>query len=123
MNAARDIVRNVPGFIGCTCFREKPVLGIGETISKYYIRLKVADKPGVLASIALVFGNKEVSLKSVIQKEATGKTAELVLVTHRVQVQNVRDGIKYINRYLLSKQSYGTTEIYYRDLMAMCYIH
>ncbi|RYD02966.1 hypothetical protein N752_22530 [Desulforamulus aquiferis] len=31
------------------------------------------------------------SLKSVIQKEATGKTAELVLVTHRVQEQNVQD--------------------------------
>ncbi|ABO49699.1 homoserine dehydrogenase [Desulforamulus reducens MI-1] len=98
MDAARDIVRNVPGFIGCTCFREKPVLGIGETISKYYIRLKVADKPGVLASIALVFGNKEVSLKSVIQKEATGKTAELVLVTHRVQEQNVQDALMDIKQ-------------------------
>ncbi|MEG6521194.1 homoserine dehydrogenase [Desulfotomaculum sp. 1211_IL3151] len=98
MDAARDILRNVPGFIGCTCFKEKPVLDIGETYSKYYIRLKVADKPGVLASIALVFGNKEVSLKSVLQKEATGKTAELVLVTHRVLEQNVQDALMDIKQ-------------------------
>lgn len=98
MDATRDIVRGVPGLIGCTCFKERQVLDIGETFSKYYIRLKVADKPGVLASIALVFGNKEVSLKSVIQKEATGKTAELVLVTHRVQEQNVQDALMDIKQ-------------------------
>lgn len=98
MDATRDIVRGVPGLIGCTCFEERQVLDIGETFSKYYIRLKVADKPGVLASIALVFGNKEVSLKSVIQKEATGKTAELVLVTHRVQEQNVQDALMDIKQ-------------------------
>ncbi|GAB6182210.1 homoserine dehydrogenase [Desulfotomaculum defluvii] len=98
MDAARDILRNVPGLIGCTCFREKTVLDIGNIYSKYYIRLKVADKPGVLASIALVFGNKEVSLKSVIQKEATGKTAELVLVTHRVLEQNVQDALMDIKQ-------------------------
>ncbi len=98
MDAARDIIRNVPGIIGCTCFTEKPVLDIGQTHSKYYIRLQVADKPGVLASIALVFGNKEVSLKSVIQKEATGKTAEVVLVTHRVLEQNVTDALMDIKQ-------------------------
>ncbi|AQS60517.1 homoserine dehydrogenase [Desulforamulus ferrireducens] len=98
MDAARDIIRNVPGIIGCTCFQTKPVLDIGETYSKYYIRLQVADKPGVLASIALVFGNKEVSLKSVIQKEATGKTAEVVLVTHRVLEQNVSDALMDIKQ-------------------------
>lgn len=98
MDAARDIVRNVPGFIGCTCYEHKTVLDIGKTFSKYYIRLKVSDKPGVLASIALVFGNKEVSLKSVIQKEATGRTAELVLVTHRVQEQNVQDALMDIKQ-------------------------
>ena len=98
MDAARDIIRNVPGIIGCTCFQAKPVLDIGETYSRYYIRLQVADKPGVLASIALVFGNKEVSLKSVIQKEATGKTAEVVLVTHRVLEQNVLDALMDIKQ-------------------------
>ncbi|MEW6695856.1 MAG: homoserine dehydrogenase [Bacillota bacterium] len=98
MDAARDILRSVPGIIGCTCFNDSPVLDIGETFSKYYIRLQVADKPGVLASIALVFGNKEVSLKSVIQKEATGSTAELVLVTHRVQEQNVKDALMDIKQ-------------------------
>lgn len=93
MDAGRDIIRGVPGFIGCTCFDHKPVLDIGETYSKYYIRLEVTDKPGVLASVALIFGNKGVSLKSVIQKEATGKTAELVLITHKVQEQNVQDAL------------------------------
>lgn len=96
MNAARNLLRNVPGIISCTCFEEKPVKPMGFTSTKYYIRLNVADKPGVLASIAFVFGNNEVSLASVIQKHTTGKNAEIVLVTHEVLEKNLQDALKII---------------------------
>lgn len=98
MDACRDLLHNVPGIISCTCFQEKPVKHIGLTFSKYYIRLHVADRPGVLASVALVFGNKEVSLKSVLQKPSSDESAELVLITHRVQEQNVRDALMDITQ-------------------------
>jgi homoserine dehydrogenase len=57
---------------------------LAELVARYYIRLEVADRPGVLAGIARVFGDHEVSIASVIQKEVdeTAQTAELVIMTH-----------------------------------------
>lgn len=96
MTAARNLIKNVPGMISCTCFEDKPVKSMGLTSTKYYIRLKVADKPGVLAGIAFVFGNNQVSLASVIQKQTTGQQAEIVLVTHQVLEQNLQEALQTI---------------------------
>jgi len=95
MNAARNLLRNVPGMISCTCFEEKPVKPMGLTSTKYYIRLNVADRPGVLASIAFIFGKNEVSLASVIQQTA-GECAQLVLVTHKVLEKNLQKALSDI---------------------------
>ena len=61
-------------------------------MTRYYIRLEVADHPGVLAGIARAFGDHEVSIASVIQKEAdeTAQTAELVIMTHRAREDAVQ---------------------------------
>lgn len=95
--AARGIVYGVSGRISCTCFEEKPIIEIGDIKSEYFLRLKVADKPGVLASIASVFGNHEVSIASVMQK-STGKNgkAEVVLITHKVSENSVQDALQII---------------------------
>lgn len=101
MDAARDLLRNVQGIISCTCFDEKPIKNIKDVESKYYIRLQVADKPGVLASIAYAFGDKEVSLASVLQKQTDLATAEIVLVTHTVREGNMQEALEII-RHLSS---------------------
>lgn len=101
MDAARNVLRDVPGIISCTCYDDLLVKDMGETWSKYYIRLSVSDRPGVLASIAYAFGDKEVSLASVIQKQTDGDHAEIVLVTHRVREQNLQEALNII-RHLSS---------------------
>ncbi|MGH3546341.1 MAG: homoserine dehydrogenase [Mycobacteriales bacterium] len=58
-----------------------PLVAIGEAITRYYIRLDVNDKPGVLAAVASVFADHEVSIATVRQ-EGCGDDASLVLVTH-----------------------------------------
>ncbi len=57
---------------------------MSDLVSRYYIRLEVADRPGVLAGIARCFGDNLVSIASVIQKETdeAAQTAELVIMTH-----------------------------------------
>jgi len=92
INAARNLVNGCSGMIGCTCFEEKKLKSMGLTSTEYYIRLDVADKPGVLASIAYIFGENNVSLASVIQ-HTTGKTAELVLITHEVLEKNLQEAL------------------------------
>ncbi len=58
-----------------------PLVAIDEAITRYYILLDVNDKPGVLAAVASVFADHEVSIATVRQ-EGRGDDASLVLVTH-----------------------------------------
>ncbi|MDD5658753.1 MAG: homoserine dehydrogenase [Actinomycetota bacterium] len=70
---------------GCTCFVNKPVKPIDEMENKFYALMKVKDKPGVLAKIATVFGGNNVSIESMIQKQAQdGGSAKIVFITHHV---------------------------------------
>lgn len=96
ISAARNNRYGTSGMIGCTCYENKRIKPITEIESKYYIRISVKDRPGVLASIAGVFGNTNVSLASVIQKRLEGHYAELVLITHKVQEANLRDALAVI---------------------------
>jgi homoserine dehydrogenase len=54
-----------------------------EVESAFYLHLEVADQPGVLAQIAKVLGDNQVSVKSVVQK-GMGDNARLVMVMHEV---------------------------------------
>lgn len=92
MEIARNLKHKSTGRIGCTCYHSKPFLSIEELVTRYYIRMTVEDRPGVLATIAGVFGSNNVSLASVIQK-TEGERAQLVMVTHRVREANLRDSL------------------------------
>ncbi len=96
MYAARGRLVHSAGHIHCTCFEHKPVKSMGHTRTKYYLRLCVADRPGVLAGIAQALGDHGVSIASVIQKHASGQRAEIVLVTHEVQEENLQGALKLI---------------------------
>ncbi len=95
--ATRDIHSNTRARIGCTCFEHKRIKPIGEAVCKYYIRLTVTDKPGVLAQITKILGEQEVSIATVLQActFADGR-AELVLVTHQVAEAHMRKAIDEI---------------------------
>jgi homoserine dehydrogenase len=68
-----------------------------EARTAWYLRLEVDDRPGVLARIAGIFGQAEVSIRSVLQ-EGRGGAATLIIVTHeareasqRLAVASLRD--------------------------------
>ncbi|MCL6477552.1 MAG: homoserine dehydrogenase [Peptococcaceae bacterium] len=96
IEAARNRLKNITG-INCTCYEEKPIKSMGVIESKYYIRLKVQDRPGVLAAIAYALGDKNVSIASVLQKHTDGQMAEIVLVTHKVREQDIQDALQIID--------------------------
>ncbi|CFX20745.1 Homoserine dehydrogenase [Syntrophomonas zehnderi OL-4] len=79
--------------IGCTCFKEKGILNISELNAKYYIRMTVKDRPGVLAGIAGVFGNNNVSIAQVLQKTNNQEMAELIMITHTVREKDLQDAL------------------------------
>lgn len=75
---------------------EKKIKNINEVESRYYIRISVDDKPGVLGQITTIFGANRVSLKSVIQKgRKRNENVEvtLVLITHKTKEYLIKDSI------------------------------
>lgn len=92
-----DVVRNILngccGRIGCTCYKEIPVKKIEDISSKYFIRMQVEDRYGVLANIASVFGNNCVSMAQVIQRRRNGNVAEIVVITDLVEERHLKDSL------------------------------
>ncbi|MDT0259775.1 homoserine dehydrogenase [Jatrophihabitans lederbergiae] len=66
---------------GESAYADLAVQPIGEVQTRYHVALDVADKPGVLASVAGAFADNGVSIRTVRQ-EGRGDAATLVLVTH-----------------------------------------
>ncbi|MCH8297114.1 MAG: homoserine dehydrogenase [Chloroflexi bacterium] len=69
---------------------------IGDLKVRYYIRLDVADHPGVLARIAQILGDGEISIAAVLQKDTQPETesAEIVITTHSAREASVRKALK-----------------------------
>ncbi len=95
--ARRIQANNCKPLVGCTCTETLPVRDIADLETRYYVRMHVADKPGVLAATAKVLGDHGVSLASVIQQsDADGGVAELVYVTHLAREADVRAALAEI---------------------------
>jgi len=79
----------------------KRIKPMSEIITRYYIRMAIADQPGVLAQIAYILGNHQISIASVIQKETSAnQTAEIVIMTHPARenaVQQAFAGLKKLD--------------------------
>ena len=90
---ARRIVENSVGSTRDNVYRSIPVKRIENTRSSYYIRMEVEDKPGVLATIASIFGNNSVSIEQVIQKNKIDNNAELVIITSSVKERHIKDAL------------------------------
>ncbi len=70
-----------------------------EIISRYYLRLQVVDKPGVLADVARVLADKKIGISSVIQPEAqAGEITPLVLMLHDAPESQLRAAVEQISR-------------------------
>jgi homoserine dehydrogenase len=74
---------------GESTYQELPILAMGQAMTRYHISLDVADRPGVLAQVALAFAEHEVSIETVRQQllspdpQNPGEgRASLVVVTH-----------------------------------------
>jgi homoserine dehydrogenase len=80
VTVARHRVRGGRGPIESR-YADLPVLGMGAAPTRYQVRMRVADRPGVLASVAAVFAARDVSIEAVRQADGDG-TADLLVVTH-----------------------------------------
>lgn len=80
IDAAREL-RSGSQVVPRISFQAGSVVDAAEVPTRWYLRLEVADRPGVLARIAGVFADAGVSIRSVWQ-EGRGDDATLLMVTH-----------------------------------------
>jgi homoserine dehydrogenase len=97
IDVARNIRSGATGRVACTCFEGKRILPIEDLETRYYLRLQVADRPGVLAAVAKVFGEEGVSLASVLQMDASGESAEIVWLTHTTKERQMQQSLQRIS--------------------------
>ena len=95
---ARHIVEKHSNLHVCSCYKELPVKNIQDTYSRFFLRLQVADRPGVLANITSVFGTSQVSIAQIIQKSRQNGNAELVIITDEVKELYFTDALNILKR-------------------------
>lgn len=96
IDVARNIAYGCNGRISCTCYRETPIKKFDEVENKFFLRMQVKNQPGVLASIATVFGSHGVSIARVVQKHIKGNLAELVIVTDKVREDYLKNALEQL---------------------------
>lgn len=96
IDVARNIEYGCNGRISCTCYRETPIKKFDEVENKFFLRMQVKNQPGVLASIATVFGSHGVSIARVVQKHIKGDQAELVIVTDKVREYYLKNALEQL---------------------------
>lgn len=75
------------------------VLNIDQIISSYYLRIPVADHPGVLADITRILADNSISIEAVIQKgQQAEEGTEVVILTHAVCEMHVNKAIQAIEK-------------------------
>jgi homoserine dehydrogenase len=74
------------------------ILPIDEVQSAYYLRLRASDKPGVLADVTKILGDRDISIDAMLQKEPDENEteADIVILTHITLEKNMNSAIAAI---------------------------
>ena len=112
IDVCRDLVYDSCGRVGCNCYKKMAVKRIEDSESKFFLRIIAEDRPGVLANIASVLGNNDVSIAQVVQKSRKSGTAELVIITDTVLEKNINDALAVFKGMSVVKDIPGVIRVY-----------
>jgi homoserine dehydrogenase len=98
LDVARSIAADAPGLqTRGIRHTERPRRAMADVESRYYIRFRVLDRPGVMAQIATALGEHEVSIEQMLQDrlpEVEGGPADVVMLTHRAREAEVQAALE-----------------------------
>jgi homoserine dehydrogenase len=79
---------------------DTPILPIGAVETSCYLRMRVLDKPGVLARITRILADSRISIEAMVQKEPGEgeKRVDIVMLTHRAIENNVNAAMARIEK-------------------------
>ncbi len=78
---------------------EVPTLPMADVRCEYYLRLRVKDRPGVIASVSAILADHRISLEALIQKERHAtESVPVVMMTHETTEGNLQAAVSRITR-------------------------
>ena len=111
----RNIVANCCGRIGCTCYKQLPVKRMEDTYNRYFLRLHVEDRCGVLAEMTEVFAKYHVSIAQIIQRDSQSQDdhlAEVVVITAKVREGDFKTAVQELSNKSSVKRISKTIRVY-----------
>ncbi len=89
--------RRIPAFRIGPQYRH--ILPMDEIETRYYLRLQVKDKPGVIAAVSKILGDKEISISSFVQREGQSENnVSLLILTHLAKEKKIKEAIAGIEK-------------------------
>lgn len=78
--------------------QDLPILPMDAVNTAYYLRMQAVDKPGVLAEVTRILGDKAISIEAILQKEphADEDHVPVIILTHRVAERDMNEAIARI---------------------------
>jgi homoserine dehydrogenase len=106
VSAAQDILSGGGSRVRWRLEPGKRIKPMAELETRYYLRLNVADQPGVLAQVAKVLGDHLISISSVIQQAAdsVAQTAEIVIMTHPAKEAAMQQALAELTHLAVVKE-------------------
>ena len=106
VSAAQDIVTGVGSRIRWKLQTGLGIKPITDIETRYYLRMNVADQPGVLAQISKILGDHLISISSVIQKitDKSAQSAEIVIMTHPAQEKAMKQALEEVAHLVVVKE-------------------
>ncbi|WP_269900118.1 homoserine dehydrogenase [Paenalcaligenes faecalis] len=75
---------------------DTPVLAMADVQSSYYLRLRVEDRPGVLADISRILAESNISIGSMFQEPAVNDETDIIFLTHEAREGDIEAAIVHI---------------------------
>lgn len=102
INMSEFIITNTAGIVPDVVYDKKnkiEILDSGKSISPYYLRFSVIDKPGVLSTISGILGKCDVSIASLAQPDKCQEHnhVSVIVITHKTSRENLEKALKEID--------------------------
>lgn len=112
LTVVRNILHDNCGWNGGLAYKKLPVKSIEETKSRFFLRLRVSERPGTLANIASVMGNNDVMIDQVFSKYTKDGAQELVITTGSVREQDFNNALMILEGMSAIKEVCGRIRVY-----------
>jgi homoserine dehydrogenase len=75
--------------------KDLPILPIGQVVTAFYLRLRVADEPGVLSKITTILAEQDISIDALLQRESDDgeRQTDVIMLTHDTVEGRMREAI------------------------------